>query len=317
MAENNNDSAASKKGFFPGICTAVRKDYLKNYKRNLSVVLVFGLLMLGFLVFNYFSTGELFKRDISLKGGVSITISRTDLSSSSVETALRNEYPAADINVRMLTSVGSVTGVVIESSDLSSEQMMAALETGLSPYLLKKSDYTIESMGSALGEAFFKQTMVSVLIAFVLMALTVFLYFKIPIPSLFVVLCAFFDIVGTITVIVLSGLRVSSAGVSALLILIGYSVTTDVLLTARVVKGKLSTIDENVLNALRTGINMTLTTVVSLLAGFIIAESDVIKQIMLIIMIGLCFDMLFTWVMNVGILRIYMERKEQKARAQR
>jgi preprotein translocase subunit SecF len=313
MAENtgNGETANKKTGLFSRVKTAVRDDYLKNYKRNLVIVAVFAAILLFALAFNFLRTGELFKRDISLKGGVAITLSRPDAELAEVQAAILNDYPNSDINLRLLKSAGISTGILIESSDLTGEQIISSIKSNMAALNLVDTDYTVETMGASLGAAFFRQTVVSILLAFALMALTVFIYFKVPIPSLFVVLCAFFDLVGTIAVISFSGIRISSAGVAALLVLIGYSVTSDILLTARVLHGRYDTINENVLLALKTGMTMTLTTIASLLAGYIFAESEVIKQIMLIMVIGLCFDMIFTWLMNVGILRMYVERKEK------
>jgi len=119
---------------------------------------------------------------------------------------------------------------------------------------------------------------------------------------------------GTIFVIALFNMRLSTAGISALLVLIGYSVTTDILLTARSINGRYDNLEENIMLAFRTGANMTLTTIVALLAGYFIAESELIRQIMLIMVIGLCFDMVFTWFMNVGILRMYLDSRKKAER---
>jgi len=308
-------AAVSKPGFFSNATAAIRNDYLTNYRRNCFIVFVFALLLLGGIAFNYFRHGELFRKDISLQGGVSITISRGDLDRTAMLNALSKDYPKSDINVRELQSVGVNTGIVIESSDLSEQQIIPSINSNFENLHLTASDYTVQMMSATLGQAFFRQTIFSVLIAFGLMALTVFIYFRIPIPSFFVVLCAFLDVIGTVFVISLSNMRISSAGISALLVLIGYSVTTDILLTARALHGRYATLNENIMLALRTGMNMTLTTIAALLAAYVFAESELIKQIMLIMIIGLCFDMVFTWFMNVGILRIYLDRRESAQKA--
>ena len=42
----------------------------------------------------------------------------------------------------------------------------------------------------------------------------------------------------------------------------------------------------------------------------VLTQSDVLKQIMLILLIGLLADIINTWIQNAGILRWYMEGKE-------
>ncbi|MCX6710167.1 MAG: hypothetical protein NTV63_04435 [Candidatus Woesearchaeota archaeon] len=301
---------SASKGFFNSLRDKAREIYIKQYKALLVIVLIIGFSLIGILLFNFARTGEFFQRDISLKGGVSVTISRADIGSDAVESALSASYPKSDINVRLLKSAGASTGIAIESSDLSSEQIISSLNSNLGKNI-KSSEYNVDMIGSSLGEAFFRQTIQAIIFAFILMAVTVFLYFRIPIPSFFVVWCAFLDIVSTIAVVSIFGIRMSTAGIAALLVLIGYSVSSDILLTARVVKGKNSSVIDNVFTALGTGLTMTWTTIAALLAGFFMADSEVIKQIMLIMIIGLVFDSLYTWIMNVSILRIYMEKREK------
>ena len=76
---------------------------------------------------------------------------------------------------------------------------------------------TSAAIGSALGENFFQQMLTAIITAFVFMSIIVFIYFRVPIPSLAVILSAFADIVGTIAVINISGMKVSTAGIVALL----------------------------------------------------------------------------------------------------
>jgi len=56
------------------------------------------------------------------------------------------------------------------------------------------------------------------------------------VPSSCVILAAVSDIISTIAVTNLLGLKMSTAGIAALLMLIGYSVDTDILLTTKVLK---------------------------------------------------------------------------------
>ena len=65
------------------------------------------------------------------------------------------------------------------------------------------------------------------------------------------------------------------------------------------------------LSAMKTGIAMTLSVLAAVIVAYIITDSDIIKQIMLILMIGSFFDLFYTWIQNAGILRWYIERKTQ------
>ena len=104
----------------------------------------------------------------------------------------------------------------------------------------------------------------------------------------------------------------SIAGVIAFLMLIGYSVDTDIMLTSRVMKEHEGTINQRTWGAFKTGITMTLTAIASVGVSliFIYNFSDTLRQIFSIILIGLLFDIFNTWVTNASMLKWYMEVKK-------
>jgi preprotein translocase subunit SecF len=139
------------------------------------------------------------------------------------------------------------------------------------------------------------------------MSIVVFLAFRTFVPSAAVVLSAFADIVMTAAVMNAVGIELSLATTAALLMLIGYSVDSDILLTMRVLKrqGKL---DEKLSGAFRTGIIMTTTTLAAVLAMLVVAllaQITVFAEIALVLLIGLLFDIMNTWLTNAGIIKWY------------
>lgn len=139
------------------------------------------------------------------------------------------------------------------------------------------------------------------------------IYAKYSIPSVAVILAAFSDIVVTLAVVNIIGMKISTAGIAAFLMLIGYSVDTDILLSTRVLKRTGGTVYDRIISALKTGLTMNFTTMAAVIIALIVAESPVIKQIMTILFIGLIADMINTWLQNTGILRWYLEKKEKEA----
>ena len=53
-----------------------------------------------------------------------------------------------------------------------------ALYWSLKSYIGDLGDYSTEIMGSSLGASFFKETIIALILAFILMGFVVFLYFK-------------------------------------------------------------------------------------------------------------------------------------------
>ncbi|MBI2452464.1 hypothetical protein HYV50_05320 [Candidatus Pacearchaeota archaeon] len=175
------------------------------------------------------------------------------------------------------------------------------------------------------------------LVTFVITALTVLIIFSYPssiiiiilsiililiygfysVPSIAVIAAAFADIIMTVAVVDLIGLQLSIAGIVAFLLLIGYSVDTDILLTNRVFKSREGKINERIFGAFKTGITMTLTAIAAVTISLFIVykSSEVLRQIFTIVFIGLWFDIFNTWITNASIVKWYAESKEKEARA--
>ncbi len=291
---------------------AIQNIYEHKYKTLLIIpfiILVLAVLQIGIQTA---ITGDFVNKGITLRGGSTITIDKTEIVNiEELSSFLQNKFPKADINVRTISSAGQIISIAVDSDAQENEEINALTKTIAEQYKLSKDDYSIEVMGSALGESFFKQTFIALLIAFLLMGLVVLLYFRTIIPSLAVILAAFSDIVVTLAIFNLTGIKLSTAGIAAFLMLIGYSVDTDILLSTRLLKRKEGTIMDRVYGAMKTGLTMSTTTLVAIGVALIFVGSEVVKQIMIILFIGLLVDLVMTWIQNVGVLRLYLEKKKK------
>jgi len=146
-------------------------------------------------------------------------------------------------------------------------------------------------------------------LAVVVGAALVWCYVRWSIPSAAVILAAASTILFTIAVVDLMGMRISTAGIAAFLMLIGYSVDTDILLSNRVLKRDEGTVYARVVSTVKTGLTMTGTTLAASLVALVFTQSAVIREIMTIICIGLVADILYTWIQNAGILRLWLAKR--------
>jgi len=298
------------KGRFLGI----KHFYESQYKKLL--IIPFALLLVAIILIGYkfAATGEIINRDISLKGGVTVTVaSQQNVDITALEETLASKFPNNDLATKSITQFGKQTGFIVEA-DVEQEQASALIgEIGnaLNKKLLPQ-DYAVEVVGSSLGTSFFKELSIALLIAFVFMALVVFISFRTFIPSIAVILAAFSDMIITLAFVNLFDMKISAAGIAAFLMLIGYSVDTDILLSTRVLKRKEETEMERIYGAIKTGLMMSATAIVAVIAALLVTQSEVIRQIMIILLIGLLVDLIYTWIQNVGILRLYLERKARK-----
>jgi len=257
----------------------------------------------------YSKNKDFIHKDISLTGGTSITLDKK-LDTEELKKALSDKLE--DINTRKIYDLVTreQTATIIETRS-GPDRAKEVLEEYLGEELNEENS-SIEFTGSALSESFYRQLLIAILFALAFMAIVVFIIFKTFVPSIAVIISAFADILMTLVLVNILGMEISSAGIIAFLMIIGYSVDTDVLLTNRILKGENSSLNERIFNAFKTGITMTLTSLIAIVFALIIVKSfsTVLSQIFTILSIGLFFDILNTWITNVSILKWYMEKKK-------
>ncbi|MBU4070050.1 MAG: protein translocase subunit SecF [Nanoarchaeota archaeon] len=280
----------------------------KNYKLLFLIPLTLLLFSLVYLGIFYYKNNDFIYKDISLTGGTSATISG-EIDINNLEQFLSGKLE--DVNTRKIYDIltREQKAVIIETKS-SAEETKQILEDYLG-YELNSENSSFEFTGSALSESFYKQLLIAILFAFIFMAIVVFIIFRTFIPSLAVIMSVVADIIMTLALVNLLGIKMSSAGIIAFLMLIGYSVDTDILLTTRILKRQEGSLNERIFKAFQTGMTMTLTSLLAIVFAFIVVKSFsvVLSQIFLILSIGLCFDIINTWVTNVSILKWYVKEK--------
>jgi len=296
------------------IISKIKNIYEKDYKKLLIIPIILLILAILQISIQTINTGDFINKGVSLKGGITATIpTQEDVGLDKIEKELSSSFPENDISVRSLSKAASQIGVIIEIDiDPNNKEEVDSFLNKIGTYFnIKREQFTIEIIGSSLGRSFFREALTALILAFIFMAIAVFFYFKTLVPSATVVLCVLSDIIVTIATVNLIGIKLSTAGLAAFLMLIGYSVDTDMLLTARVLRGKEGTVLDRTYSSIKTGILMTTTTITAVTVGFIFTQSEVIKQIMLIVIIGMFADSIYTWIQNAAILRIYMYKKHK------
>ena len=252
--------------------------------------------------YQYYTTGDFIHRGVSLKGGVIITVPDAVVDQDALESDLRVAFHNSDLQVR---TIQATKGVSIEAADVSADELVAKVSSRLGG--LEKDQYSVEVIGSSLGKSFFKELFFSIGLAYVLMGIVVLLFYRTIVPSAAVITCAFCDMICTVAVYNLTGRTMSSAGIAALLMLIGYSVDTDMLLTSRVLRRKEGTVMDRVYSAFSTGTTQTMAAIAAVTVALFVTHSDVIREVMTVLLIGLFIDFPMTWIQNAAMIRKYME----------
>ncbi len=280
-----------------------------KYYRHLLLIPILILIFCAFYLFSFYSkTGDFINKDISLTGGTSATI-YGNFDSDKIKADLSGKFH--EIETREIYDfVTREKKAIIIETESSGAETKKILEEYLG-YELNSDNSSIEFIGPLLSRSFYNQLLFSVLVAFFLMGTVVFIMFRAFVPSAAVIISAFADIFMTLVFVDILGIKISSAGIVAFLMLIGYSVDTDILLTNRVLKSSDGSLNGKIFGAFKTGMTMTLAAVVSVAIALFISMSFsvVLTQIFSVLLIGLVFDILNTWVTNVSLIKWYALKK--------
>ncbi len=265
-------------------------------KQLVIIPLVILAISVVLLALNLVSTGMPVTPGIDFSGGTAVTIITTDTREQLQSTFAG--YPLVDI------SDGVNSGYFLKFGAMDDAEFRS-----LTTLIYQKfPDAKVDQIGETFGKTLQSQAVLALIFSFIGMSIVIFVAFRTFVPAVAVVLSAFADMVMTAATMNIVGIPLSLGTLAALLMLIGYSVDSDILLTNRVLKrqGKL---DDKLTGAFRTGIIMTSTTLAAAAAMFIVAwfgSVMILMEISAVLLIGLVFDVMNTWLTNVGILKWYV-----------
>jgi preprotein translocase subunit SecF len=274
----------------------IKYDIEKYSPKQLVIIpLVLLVISIVLLSFNMINTGMPVTPGIDFSGGTAVTVITPDTRDQILTTF--SGYPLIDV------AEGVNNGKFLKFSSMD-DAKFRSLTSLISQ---KYPDAKIDQIGESFGKTLQYQAVLALIFSFIGMTIVIFLAFRTFVPAAAVVLSAFADMVMTAAAMNIIGIPLSLGTVAALLMLIGYSVDSDILLTNRVLKrqGKLN---EKLTGAFTTGIIMTSTTLAATAALFIVSwfgSVQILMEISAVLLIGLVFDIMNTWLTNAGILKWY------------
>ncbi|RRJ32007.1 protein translocase subunit SecF [Halocatena pleomorpha] len=248
----------------------------------------------------YVVTGVPVTPGIDFTGGTELQISASD-SPDQIEQTFESQLP---YEVDSVVESGDSYIVTIQATEQSevNEIMNTAEEEG----------YTVQSAqtrSAAFSTDAQRQALIGVAVAFVGMSVLTFVLFRTFVPSIAIVVSAFSDIMIPVALMNVFGIPLSLGTVAALLMLIGYSVDSDILLNNSILRRR-GDFYESTYRARRTGVTMTLTSIVAMVVMTIFSSPLVfgiplLPDIGLILVFGLTADLMNTYLLNVSLLRYY------------
>jgi len=181
-------------------------------------------------------------------------------------------------------------------------------------YGFDTTNVAIKEISPTLSATFYSKIILVSIIAIILIVLTIFLAYREFVPSIAIIACGLLDVLGGLAGMAIMGVPLSLVSIPALLMLLGYSIDTDVMLTTKLLKRSEGSSVERAGDSMRTGVYMTTTAIGAVLIMLIFASLYnivVFFDIAIILLFGLVVDLVATWMMNGPILLWYVESKKK------
>ena len=279
-----------------GVLMKIEK-FMESYKPLIAIPLIITIIAIALLAVNGLDRG------IDLEGGTLADLQlQKPIDKAQLDTLISDGLGTNEVDVKSIDA----TKATVEMGESIDVIKFSSVVNGTADIL------SFRTVGPVLSAAALTQVIWALAIAFIFMSVTVFIIFRSFVPSMAVILAALSDILIAAGGMSLFGIPLSMASVGALLLLIGYSVDTDILLTTRVLKRREGSVTQRAIDAMKTGLTMSAAAIGAMAALYIVTvffipSAEALANIAAVLIIGLVADVLATWLMNLGILRWYME----------
>jgi preprotein translocase subunit SecF len=214
-------------------------------------------------------------------------------------------------NSSSVTNMASVASGAFTNASVAYQNKVIDAVRSILPF----SSYSYQQISPTLSQYFLGQVIGIIIVAFILVSITVFIIFRTPVPAFAVVFGAGNDIIVALGAMALFKIPLGIASLGGLLMLIGFSMDTDMLAAIRILKRHEGTPEERAYNTMKTGVTMTTTALVSFAILFIVSVVAYVPtyyEISGVVLLGLIADILTTWFGNASMIMMYERKRERR-----
>ncbi len=280
----------------------------EDYDKYFVIPVTLILLAAGVLFYNFATTGEFLEKGTDFAGGTEITFEvEEDFTANEIEEVFSNAGRQGSTALTQDTGERTLLLVQVPPPDMEQSEALRIME---------EAGYNAEidgfnSISASVSGQFFQQAQFAFILAFTIMSVVIFYAFKDFTPSIAVVFAAGGDILIAAAGMSLIGVPLSLGSLAALLMLIGYSVDTDIVLSTRVLKMNRGKMKSRMWSSMKTGLTMSSGGIAGFAVLYLVSTSIVgpseLSNIAAVMVIGLLADIPLTWLGNTVILKKYAE----------
>lgn len=203
-------------------------------------------------------------------------------------------------------------GLDLETSKVLSEEEKVELRKFLEEKFGITGNYGAEWFGSILTGIYREQARRAIIAAVIAMAIIIFITFRHKVVVSAILLCLGLDMLGTLGCMAIFGVPFTLASIAGLLMLIGYAVDTNILLSVQTVKRLGGEVRERIATAMKTGLMMSGTTALAMIIINVITVAPALYQLSAVLIFGILVDIVNTWFLNAGILLWHSSRIKEE-----
>ncbi len=317
--------------------------YRKHHKK---LLLIPAVLLVIYVILAFVAPG--LKYGMDFRGGILITFnSPQPFNAQQLEKAIRQATGVTEVHVIPTITFqngkelhGGIVEVVYPEnmgSTYKDETNGAALVAGqpsqpsIEAYkeqiisIIKKqvpniSNVTVRTVAPSLGRTFWHLAANMAIWAVILLTLTVFVFFRAGTPTAIMIGSAIFDMLGMLALMALFNIPLSMNTIVILLMMVGYSIDTDILLSTHLLKRTKKEEGDVFARAARaasTGIHMSGTTLTAMLFIYLVGyftSNLAVMRIANVMIFGVLSDLVVTWLLNAPVM-IELVRKHDASAA--
>jgi len=253
---------------------------------------------------------------MEFKGGTLIRVRELDNGPDvgAIEPRIK-EFLGAEVDVKATEDRTRLTGrfgLDIETDKVLSDDEKAQLREILSEEFGVTGSYSAESAGPILTSLHKEQAQWAIIGAIIAMAIIIFITFRHGLTVGVILLCIGLDMLGVVGCMAAFGVPLSLASVAGILMLVGYLVDTHILLSVRVLKRLGGEVRERMADAMKTGLMMSGTTLLAVVAINVITITPALYQLTAVLKFGILVGIINTWFLNAGMVLWYAERLKKR-----
>lgn len=288
-------------------------DVYENYDKYLYVPVALIALSIAVLLAGYLTPGSAIQLGQDFTGGTTITYDiDQDIDTNTINQIFAEAgHPGS--NAIVVGENQSLLQVTAPPPEITREEAATIMaENSIKSFNISDEDILSRNFSEKeRGERLLMLATWTFILSFSIMSLVIFISFRDLIPSLAVIFAASADILFSVAAMSALKIPLTPGSLSALLMLIGYSVDTDIVLSSRVLKQKKGSIKDRIWSSTKTGVTMSSGGI----AGFTILYAvsmllvgpSTLSTLSSVMVIGLLADIPFTWFGNAIILKKYVE----------